>query len=44
MNNGLYFSILATICWVRYAPKYCADIAWVLFIALAVASKMGWLP
>lgn len=43
MTNGMYFSILATVCWARYAPKYAADVAWVVFIALAAASRMGWM-
>ncbi len=40
----MYFGILAMICWVRYAPKYFVHAAWAIFILLAIASKMGWLP
>lgn len=38
----MYFSILANICWMRFAPKHIAFGGWALFIALAIASKMGW--
>jgi hypothetical protein len=43
MTSGMYFSILATICFMRCASKHVAFGMWVVFIGLAVASKLGWL-
>lgn len=43
MSNGMYYAILATICWTRLAPKSSVFGGWVVFIGLSIASWMGWL-
>lgn len=43
MTSGMYFSILATICFMRIAPKWVATVMWLTAVVAAVASNLGWL-
>lgn len=34
MTNGMYFSILATICLMRFVPKWVAFVMWLIAIVM----------